>query len=45
MINKLHEFMHEKHPGVHDMASEVFLKSSKAKAKMFTMDDNGEPYV
>lgn len=37
--------MHEKHPGVQDMASEVFLKISKATANMFTMDDNGEPYV
>ena len=26
VIKKLNEFMHEKHPGVQDMASETFLK-------------------
>lgn len=45
VIKKLHEFMHEKHPGVQDMASEVFLKISKATAQMFILDDGGEPYV
>lgn len=45
VIKKLHEFMHEKHPGVQDMASEVFLKISKATASMFIIDDGGEPYV
>jgi exportin-1 len=29
VINKLSEFMHEKHPGVQDMAAETFLKISK----------------
>jgi exportin-1 len=29
VINKLNEFMHEKHPGVQDMAAETFLKISK----------------
>ena len=37
--------MHEKHPGVQDMASEVFLKISKATAQMFVIDDGGEAYV
>jgi len=27
------------------MASEVFLKISKATAQMFILDDGGEPYV
>jgi len=27
------------------MASEVFLKISKATASMFIIDDGGEPYV
>jgi len=26
VMNKLHEFMHESHPGVKDMASETYLK-------------------
>eukprot|EP00353_Schmidingerella_taraikaensis_P004032 CAMPEP_0185575472 /NCGR_PEP_ID=MMETSP0434-20130131/6660_1 /TAXON_ID=626734 ORGANISM="Favella taraikaensis, Strain Fe Narragansett Bay" /NCGR_SAMPLE_ID=MMETSP0434 /ASSEMBLY_ACC=CAM_ASM_000379 /LENGTH=176 /DNA_ID=CAMNT_0028192359 /DNA_START=1350 /DNA_END=1880 /DNA_ORIENTATION=- len=29
VMNKLHEFMHESHPGVQDMASETYLKIAK----------------
>lgn len=29
VINKLNEFMREKHPGVQDMAAETFLKIAK----------------
>ena len=36
VIKKLNEFMHEKHPGVQDMASETFLKISKLTKEMFT---------
>lgn len=35
VMNKLHEFMHESHPGVQDMASETYLKISKLTKKMF----------
>lgn len=35
VINKLKEFMREKHPGVQDMASETFLKLSKLTKHMF----------
>jgi exportin-1 len=35
VIRKLNEFMHEKHPGVQDMASETFLKISKQTKHMF----------
>jgi exportin-1 len=35
VIKKLNEFMHEKHPGVQDMASETFLKISKLTKHMF----------
>jgi len=31
--------MHEKHPGVQDMASEVFLKISKATSHLFVLPD------
>jgi exportin-1 len=38
--------MHEKHPGVQDMASEVFLKISKATSHMFVQaEGTEEPYV
>jgi len=36
VIKKLNEFMHEKHPGVQDMASETFLKISRLTKHMFT---------
>lgn len=47
VIKKLNEFMHEKHPGVQDMATEVFLKISKKTKHMFvqTHEKNEEPYV
>ena len=38
--------MHEKHPGVQDMASETFLKISKLTKHMFTQTHEGnQPYV
>lgn len=39
--------MHEKHPGVQDMATEVFLKISKKTKHMFVKipDKEEEPYV
>jgi len=38
--------MAEKHPGVQDMATEVFLKIAKKTKKMFiTNQDKEEPYV
>jgi exportin-1 len=40
--------MHEKHPGVQDMAAETFLKISKLTKHMFTMQHEGpnsQPYV
>lgn len=37
VIKKLVEFMHEKHPGVQDMASETFLKMSKLTKHMFVI--------
>lgn len=46
VIKKLNEFMHEKHPGVQDMASETFLKISKLTKHMFTqVHDGSQPYV
>jgi len=36
VIKKLNEFMHEKHPGVQDMASETFLKMTKLTRHMFS---------
>lgn len=39
--------MHEKHPGVQDMASETFLKISKLTKHMFVRphDNEQQPYV
>ena len=47
VIKKLNELMHEKHPGVQDMATEVFLKISKKTKHMFVQshDNNEEPFV
>ena len=47
VVKKLNEFMHEKHPGVQDMASETFLKIAKLTKGMFiTRNDNDrEPYI
>mmetsp|Transcript_11887 Transcript_11887/g.20775 ORF Transcript_11887/g.20775 Transcript_11887/m.20775 type:complete len:629 (+) Transcript_11887:55-1941(+) len=37
VVNKLFEFMHEKHPGVQDMACDTFLKiAAKCKRKFVT---------
>ena len=47
VIKKLNEFMHEKHPGVQDMASETFLKISKLTKHMFIgrNENDKEPYI
>ena len=47
VIKKLNEFMHEKHPGVQEMASETFLKISKLTKHMFTQVNEAgmQPYV
>ena len=47
VIKKLNEFMHEKHPGVQDMASETFLKIAKLTKSMFIVrnDQDREAYV
>lgn len=47
VIKKLNEFMHEKHPGVQDMATEVFLKIAKKTKHMFVMsqEPSEEPFV
>jgi exportin-1 len=47
VVKKLNEFMHEKHPGVQDMASETFLKISKLTKHMFviTHDSDQKPYI
>ena len=39
--------MHEKHPGVQDMASETFLKIAKFTKNMFVIIHQGEtrPYL
>lgn len=41
VVNKLFEFMHERHPGVQDMACETFLKiAQKCKRKFVTLQQN-----
>jgi exportin-1 len=47
VIKKLNEFMHEKHPGVQDMASETFLKIAKLTKHMFVQkhEADKDPYV
>lgn len=47
VVKKLNEFMHEKHPGVQDMASETFLTISELTKQMFVDIQRGEqrPYV
>ena len=47
VVNKLFEFMHERHPGVQDMACDTFLKiAQKCKRKFLQLQD-GEtrPYI
>jgi exportin-1 len=47
VANKLFEFMHEKHPGVQDMACETFLKiAQKCKRKFVTLQQGEQqPFV
>lgn len=47
VMNKLHEFMHESHPGVQDMASETYLKIAKLTKQMFVRvnDRDNEPFI
>lgn len=47
VVKKLNEFMHEKHPGVQDMASETFLKIAKLTKHMFVQrhDADKDPYI
>lgn len=49
VINKLNEFMREKHPGVQDMAAETFLKISKLTKhefiKLHPMDKDSEIFL
>ena len=47
VVNKLFEFMHEKHPGVQDMACETFLKiAQKCKRKFVTLQaGEAQPFI
>mmetsp|Transcript_19910 Transcript_19910/g.25976 ORF Transcript_19910/g.25976 Transcript_19910/m.25976 type:complete len:1094 (+) Transcript_19910:217-3498(+) len=47
VANKLFEFMHEKHPGVQDMACETFLKiAHKCKRKFVTLQQGEtQPFI
>lgn len=47
VVNKLFEFMHEKHPGVQDMAVDTFLKIAAKCKKKFVLVNTGDvrPYV
>ncbi len=49
VVNKLNEFMREKHPGVQDMAAETFLKISKSTKhefiKLHPMDKDTEIFL
>lgn len=47
VVNKLFEFMHERHPGVQDMACDTFLKISKSCRRRFVTVQLGEhrPYI
>jgi hypothetical protein len=41
VVTKLFEFMHEKHPGVQDMACDTFLKiAQKCRRKFVTLQAN-----
>lgn len=42
VVLKLFEFMHEKHPGVQDMACDTFLKISQKLKRKFVMVQPGE---
>lgn len=44
VVNKLFEFMHEKHPGVQDMACDTFLKiAKKCRRKFVVRQDDADP--
>jgi exportin-1 len=47
VVNKLFEFMHEKHPGVQDMSCDTFLKIARTCRRKFVMLQKGEarPFV
>jgi len=47
VLNKLFEFMHEKFPGVREMACETFLKIAKSCQKQFAInrDTDTEPFL
>jgi exportin-1 len=47
VVKKLNEFMHEKHPGVQDMASQTFLTISELTKQMFVQIQRNEirPYI
>eukprot|EP00002_Diphylleia_rotans_P037081 TRINITY_DN824_c0_g2_i3.p1 TRINITY_DN824_c0_g2~~TRINITY_DN824_c0_g2_i3.p1 ORF type:complete len:925 (+),score=202.69 TRINITY_DN824_c0_g2_i3:61-2835(+) len=47
VVNKLFEFMHEKHPGVQDMACETFLKIAKKCQRKFVImhPEEQQPFV
>ncbi|KAM3571498.1 hypothetical protein VYU27_006474 [Nannochloropsis oceanica] len=47
VVTKLFEFMHEKHPGVQDMACDTYLKiAQKCKRKFVTVQANeSAPYI
>lgn len=42
VVNKLFEFMHERHPGVQDMACDTFLKIAAKCKRMFVLVQAGE---
>ena len=43
VVTKQFEFMHEKHPGVQDMACDTFLKIAKKCKKKFVEIDTSDP--
>lgn len=42
VVKKLNEFMHEKHPGVQDMACETYLVIAKECKEEFSKEHNGD---
>mmetsp|Transcript_11133 Transcript_11133/g.38765 ORF Transcript_11133/g.38765 Transcript_11133/m.38765 type:complete len:1104 (-) Transcript_11133:194-3505(-) len=42
VVNKLFEFMHERHPGVQDMACDTFVKIASKCKRMFVLVQAGE---
>merc|ERR1711871_1865083 len=47
VVNKLFEFMHERHPGVRDMACETFLKIAQKCRRKFVVLQTAEntPFI